>query len=78
MANVSGYTFNNMGRIGLDDCNKSQTDIQNVASCNYSTQNFFAADCSMKNPINLATMTPLCFHPILPSYIHIPRHLLLL
>jgi hypothetical protein len=58
MANVSGYTFNNMGRIGLDDCNKSQTDIQNVASCNYSTQNFFAADCSMKNPINLATMQP--------------------
>jgi len=58
MANVSGYTFNNMGRIGLDDCNKSQTDIQNVASCNYSTQNFFASDCSMKNPINLATMQP--------------------
>jgi hypothetical protein len=38
MANVSGYTFQNMSRIGLDDCNKSQTDIQNVASCNYTTQ----------------------------------------
>ena len=58
MANVSGYTFQNMSRIGLDDCNKSQTDIQNVASCNYTTQNYFASDCSMKNPINLATSQP--------------------
>ena len=52
MANVSGYTFDNMSRIGLDDCNKSQTDIQNVSSCNYMTQNYFASDCSMKNPIS--------------------------
>ena len=58
MANVSGYTFDNMSRIGLDQCNLSQTDIQNVASCNYVTQNFFAADCSMKNPIALATTQP--------------------
>ena len=58
MANVSGYTFQNMSRIGLDDCNKSQTDIQNVASCNYITQNYFSSDCSMKNPINLATSQP--------------------
>jgi hypothetical protein len=58
MANVSGYTFDNMSRIGLDQCNLSQTDIQNVASCNYTTQNFFASDCSMKNPISLATTQP--------------------
>ncbi len=58
MANVSGYTFDNMSRIGLDQCNVSQTDIQNVASCNYTTQNFFASDCSMKNPIALATSQP--------------------
>ena len=58
MANVSSYTFQNMSRIGLDDCNKSQTDIQNIASCNYSTQNYFASDCSMKNPIALATTQP--------------------
>jgi len=58
MANVSGYTFDNMSRIGLDQCNLSQTDIQNVASCNYSTQNYFASDCSMKNPISLATSQP--------------------
>lgn len=50
--------FDNMSRIGLDDCNKSQTDIQNVAACNYTTQNYFASDCSMKNPISLATTQP--------------------
>ena len=58
MANVSSYTFDNMSRIGLDDCNKSQTDIQNVTYCNYMTQNFFASDCSMKKPIDLATTQP--------------------
>jgi len=58
MADIYGYAFNKMSRIGLDNCNKSQTDIQNVAACNYSTQNFFAWDCSMKSPIELATMQP--------------------
>lgn len=58
MANVSSYTFDNMTRLGLDNCNKSQTDIQNVSACNYSLQNYFASDCSMKNPIDLATTQP--------------------
>jgi hypothetical protein len=58
MATYSGYTFNNLSRIGLDECNLTQTDIQNVASCNYSTQNYFASDCSMRNPISLATSQP--------------------
>lgn len=58
MATYSGYTFNNLSRIGLDDCNVSQTDIQNIASCNYSTQNYFAADCTMKKPIELSTSQP--------------------
>ena len=58
MATYSGYTFSNMSRIGVDQCNISQTDIQNVASCNYQTQNYFASDCSMKNPIALATSQP--------------------
>jgi hypothetical protein len=58
MATYSGYTFNNLSRIGLDSCNLSQTDIQNISACNYSTQNYFASDCSMKNPISLATTQP--------------------
>ena len=58
MANVSNYTFQNMSRLGLDDCNKTQTDLQNTSSSNYTLQNYFASDCSMKNPIALATAQP--------------------
>lgn len=58
MATYSGYTFNNLSRIGLDNCNLSQTDMQNVAECNYMTQNFFAADCTMKSARDLATQQP--------------------
>jgi hypothetical protein len=58
MANTYSYTFDQSSRIGNDDCCISQTDIQNVASCNYLTQNYFASDCSMKNPIELATSQP--------------------
>jgi len=58
MANTYSYTFDSPSRIGLDECNKSQTDIQNVASCNYSTQNYFASDCTMKNAKALATTQP--------------------
>jgi hypothetical protein len=58
MANVFGYAFNKMSRIGLDNCNKSQTDIQNAQACNYITQNYFASNCSMKTQQELATMQP--------------------
>lgn len=58
MSSYSGYTFNNLSRIGLDDCNVSQTDIQNVAFCNYSTQNYFASDCTMRRPIDFAVSQP--------------------
>jgi len=58
MANVSSYTFDNMARIGNDACCIDQNTIQNVASCNYMTQNYFAADCSMKNAKALATTQP--------------------
>lgn len=58
MANVSSFIFENMSRIGNDECCISQTDIQNVAASNYLTQNFFASDCSMKSPIELATSQP--------------------
>jgi len=58
MATYTGYTFSNMSRIGLDSCCVDQETIQDVASCNYMTQNFFASDCSMKKPIDLATTQP--------------------
>ena len=58
MANISSYTFDNMSRIGLDECCKSQSDLQNVNSANYMLQNYHLSDCSMKNTINLATTQP--------------------
>jgi hypothetical protein len=58
MANTYSYTFDTMSRIGNDQCCVDQNTIQNVAACNYMTQNFFASDCSMKNPISLATTQP--------------------
>ena len=58
MANTYSYTFDTMSRIGNDQCCVDQSTIQNVAACNYMTQNFFASDCSMKNPISLATTQP--------------------
>ena len=58
MSNVSTYTFDQMSRIGLDDCCISQNNLQNVASCNYTLQNYYASDCSMKKPIDLATTQP--------------------
>jgi hypothetical protein len=58
MATYSGYTFENMSRIGLDSCCVDQDTIQDIASCNYMTTNYFATDCSMKKPIDLATSQP--------------------
>ena len=58
MATYSGYTFDNMSRLGLDQCCIDQDTIQDVAACNYMTQNYFANDCSMKKPINLAVSQP--------------------
>jgi hypothetical protein len=58
MASYSGYTFDNMSRIGLDNCCIDQETIQDVAACNYMTQNYFAADCTMNNVKSLATSQP--------------------
>lgn len=58
MATYSGYTFDNLSRIGFDQCNLDQNTIQDIAACNYMTQNYFSSDCSMKNPKALATSQP--------------------
>jgi len=58
MANVSSYVFDNMSRIGNDGCSLDQRSIQSLETCNYSLQNYFANDCSMKKPIALATTQP--------------------
>lgn len=58
MSNVYNFTFDNMSRIGNDQCFIDQNTIQDAAACTYMTQNFFASDCSMRNPISLATTQP--------------------
>ena len=59
MSSVSTYTFDNMSRIGLDDCCQSQTSLQNVSYCNYMTQNYFKNKCS---PFEMATSQPGIFY----------------
>ncbi len=58
MAEVSDYTFYNMGRMGNDSCCIDQNSIQNVSSCSYTLQNFFATDCNMNKAKSLATAQP--------------------
>ena len=58
MAYHSTYTFGNMGRLGLDECNLTQDSIQNISACSYMTQNFNASDCTMKRQKELATTQP--------------------
>jgi len=58
MADVSSYTFDNMTRIGLDNCCTDQDTIQNSQAANYMLQNYFLSDCTMKKPIDLATTQP--------------------
>lgn len=59
---IGGYatnmTFDNVSRIGLDSCSVDMNSIMNVAQCNYMTQNYYAGDCTMKNPIAFATSQP--------------------
>lgn len=62
MANASSYTFDSISRIGNDNCYIDQRSIQNSEFSNYMLQNFFASDCSMKNPIALATTQPGVFY----------------
>ena len=58
MSYVSPFTFDNMTRLDSDNCCIEQNTLQSVHSCNYMLQNYFANDCSMKTPIELATSQP--------------------
>jgi len=60
MATVSNYIFNNMSRIGEDQCGISGRDSQNNDFVSYTTTNFFG--CGMKKPIEFATSQPDVFY----------------
>jgi hypothetical protein len=58
MSFVTNYNFDNLSRIGNEFCYQEQTTIQNVNTCNYLLQNYFADDCSMKRAYQISTAQP--------------------
>lgn len=62
MAYVSNFTFDNISRIGNDSSCIDQQTIQNIGYGNYTLQNYFASDCSMKKPIEFAVTQPGIFY----------------
>jgi hypothetical protein len=62
MAYVSNFTFDNISRIGNDPSCIDQQTIQNIGYGNYTLQNYFASDCSMKKPIEFAVTQPGIFY----------------
>lgn len=61
MAFVSDYTFQNMTRIGNDNCYVDQRSIQDVRHGNYMLTNYFPA-CPMNKAIDFATSQPSVFY----------------
>jgi len=61
MAFVSDYTFQNMTRIGNDNCYVDQRTIQDVRQGNYMLTNYFPA-CPMSKAIDFATSQPSVFY----------------
>ena len=53
MTSVHSYTFDNLSRIGDDQCNLSQKNVQNAEYGTYSTTNYFVKYCGNEkaNPI---------------------------
>ena len=62
MTSVHSYTFDNLSRIGDDQCNLSQKNVQNAEYGTYSTTNYFVKYCGMKKPIQFATEQPGIFY----------------
>lgn len=62
MSNAYSYIFDNLSRIGNDECGVTARDTQNSSFGNYLTTNYFVAECGMKQPINFATKQPNVFY----------------
>jgi hypothetical protein len=58
MAFVTNFNFDNLSRIGNDKCFQDQSNIQNTHACNYTLQNYFSKDCTMKRAYQVSTMQP--------------------
>ena len=58
MTTTYNYTFDNLTRIGDDNCGITARDAQNSAMGSYNTTNYFLSYCGMKKPIEFATQQP--------------------
>ena len=61
MATVTNYLFNNLSRMGDDQCTTTQRELQNKAIGSYMTKNEALRNCGMKRPIEFATQQPNMF-----------------
>ena len=57
MSSVYDYTFNSLTRIGNDDCDKTQRNIQNTNKTNYMLTQF-RPDCPLNNTMDVALSQP--------------------
>ena len=78
MTSVYNYTFDNLSRIGDDECDISQRNVQNVAFGDYSTKNYFVQYCGMKKPISFATSQPNIFYNVSQSIKYLSIMILLI
>ena len=61
MATVTNYLFNNLSRMGDDQCTSTQREIQNKAAGSYMMRNEALRHCGMKQPIDFDTQQPNIF-----------------
>ena len=62
MTTTYNYIFNNLSRIGDDNCGVTARDTQNSNIGSYNTTNYFLSQCGMKKPIDFATKQPGIFY----------------
>ena len=62
MTSTYNYTFDNLTRIGDDNCGITAREAQNSAMGSYNTTNYFLPYCGMKKPIEFATRQPDMFY----------------
>tara|TARA_Y100000996_G_scaffold167420_1_gene130088 strand:- start:859 stop:1422 length:564 start_codon:yes stop_codon:yes gene_type:complete len=62
MASSYGFTFDNISRIGNDNCGINARDVQNNTYGSYLTTNHFIGWCDMKTPMDFALQQPNVFY----------------
>ena len=58
MTTVNDYTFGNMSRIGNDNCDQTQRNIQNVSQADWALTNYTSDGCTMSQGMDFALSLP--------------------